>query len=87
MTDFIIVFSNVAEALIGKGLANVIKYSINDDQRSAFYDELLAAENHASKNMLKLHSKKDAPIHRVADIAGVRIGIYLAFDYRTELSL
>lgn len=61
---------NIAEALISKGLATVIRYRQDDDQRSSHYDELLAAEARAIKNAKGLHSKKEIPIHRVADISG-----------------
>ncbi|CAH1799685.1 unnamed protein product [Owenia fusiformis] len=61
---------NVAEALISKGLATVIRYRQDDDQRSAHYDELLAAEERAKKKAVGLHSKKEPPIHRVADVSG-----------------
>ncbi|XP_056603535.1 staphylococcal nuclease domain-containing protein 1 [Triplophysa dalaica] len=61
---------NIAEALISKGLATVIRYRQDDDQRSSHYDELLAAEARAIKNGKGLHSKKEVPIHRVADISG-----------------
>jgi len=62
--------SNVAEALVSKGLATVIRYRQDDDQRSSHYDELLAAEARAQKKLVGLHSKKDAPIHRIADMTG-----------------
>uniref|UniRef100_A0A8C2ZQR0 Staphylococcal nuclease domain-containing protein n=1 Tax=Cyclopterus lumpus TaxID=8103 RepID=A0A8C2ZQR0_CYCLU len=61
---------NIAEALISKGLATIIRYRQDDDQRSSHYDELLAAEARAIKNGKGLHSKKEVPIHRVADISG-----------------
>ncbi|KAM9311355.1 staphylococcal nuclease domain-containing protein 1 [Gastrophryne carolinensis] len=61
---------NIAEALVSKGLATVIRYRQDDDQRSSHYDELLAAEARAIKNAKGLHSKKEIPIHRVADISG-----------------
>uniref|UniRef100_A0A670ZUY4 Staphylococcal nuclease and tudor domain containing 1 n=1 Tax=Pseudonaja textilis TaxID=8673 RepID=A0A670ZUY4_PSETE len=61
---------NIAEALVSKGLATVIRYRQDDDQRSSHYDELLAAEARAVKNGKGLHSKKEVPIHRVADISG-----------------
>ncbi|KAI9533565.1 nuclease domain-containing protein [Dissostichus eleginoides] len=61
---------NIAEALVSKGLATCIRYRQDDDQRSSHYDELLAAEARAIKNGKGLHSKKEAPIHRVADISG-----------------
>ena len=63
---------NVGEALVGKGLATVIRYKMEDDQRSEHYDELLAAEARAQKKGVGLHSKKEPPIHRVADVTGVR---------------
>ena len=67
----LILFSNIAEALISKGLATVIRHRADDDQRSSIYDELLSAEARAIKNSKGLHSKKEYPLHRVADISGV----------------
>ncbi|KAJ1524901.1 hypothetical protein ONE63_009761 [Megalurothrips usitatus] len=61
---------NVAEALVGKGLATVLRYRQDDDQRSSHYDNLLAAETKASKSGHGLHSKKEAPAHRVVDVSG-----------------
>lgn len=60
--------SNVAEALVSKGLATVVRYRQDDDQRSSHYDELLTAENKAQKSQKGIHAKKDIPIHRVAEI-------------------
>lgn len=42
-------YRNVAEAIVSKGLATVIRYRQDDDQRSSRYDELLAAETQAIK--------------------------------------
>ena len=61
---------NIAEALISKGLATVLWHRQDDDQRSSCYDDLLAAETRAAKNGKGLHSKKDFPTHRVADLSG-----------------
>lgn len=61
---------NVAEALVSKGLATVVRYRQDDDQRSAHYDELLAAEMKAQKNGSGVHNKKEAPVHRVVEISG-----------------
>ncbi|XP_071476921.1 staphylococcal nuclease domain-containing protein 1-like [Diadema antillarum] len=61
---------NVAEALVSKGLATVLRYRQDDDQRSAHYDELLAAESRAQKNVKGLHSRKEQPLHRVAELSG-----------------
>lgn len=49
----------------------MVRYRMEDDQRSEHYDELLAAEARAQKKGVGLHSKKEAPIHRVADVSGV----------------
>ncbi|XP_063970734.1 staphylococcal nuclease domain-containing protein 1-like [Lytechinus pictus] len=61
---------NVAEALVSKGLCTALRHRQDDDQRSAHYDELLAAETRAIKNVKGLHSKKEQPLHRVADLSG-----------------
>ncbi|KAF6035658.1 SND1 [Bugula neritina] len=60
--------SNVAEALVSKGLATVIRYRQDDDQRSSCYDSLLSAEARAQKKLVGLHSNKEAPIHRIQDM-------------------
>ena len=36
--------SNIAEALVSKGLVKVVRHRQDDDSRSAHYDDLLAAE-------------------------------------------
>lgn len=41
---------NVAEALVSKGLATVVRYAADNDQRSSKYDDLLAAEDKAMKS-------------------------------------
>lgn len=59
---------NVAEALVSKGLATVIRYRQDDDQRSMRYDDLLMAEAQAAKQMKGVHAKKDIPVHRINDL-------------------
>ena len=66
-------YSNVAEALVSKGYATVVRYRQDDDQRSSRYDELLNAEMKATKTSKGVHDKKEAPTHRVADLSGVII--------------
>jgi len=61
---------NVAEALIGRGLGTAVRYRQDDDQRSSAYYDLLAAEERAKKKELGIHSKKDLPTLRVADVSG-----------------
>lgn len=60
--------ANLAEALVNKGLATVIRYRQDDDQRSSRYDELLAAEAQAIKGAKGVHAKKDIPHHRINDL-------------------
>ena len=61
---------NVAEALVSKGLASVVRYSAGNDQRSSHYDDLLAAEEKAKKSSKGLHSTKNNSGRRIADLAG-----------------
>lgn len=60
--------SNVAEALVSRGYATVIRYRQDDDQRSSKYDELMAAEAQAIKQLKGIHAKKDIPMHRINDL-------------------
>merc|ERR1719419_140692 len=62
--------TNLAEALVSKGLCSVVRYRMDDDQRSSHYDDLMAAESRAEKNALGIHSRKAPPAHKVADISG-----------------
>lgn len=61
---------NVAEALVSKGLATVVRYRQDDDRRSSCYDDLLQAENRAQTKAQGLHNKKHIPTMRVADVSG-----------------
>ncbi|KAF2350110.1 Staphylococcal nuclease (SNase-like) OB-fold [Trinorchestia longiramus] len=60
---------NVAEAMVSKGLATVVRYRQDDDQRATCYDDLLAAEAKAMKGSKGLHDKKEnTPSHRFMDV-------------------
>merc|ERR1711892_651357 len=61
---------NVAEALVSKGLATVVRYAAGNDERSSRYDDLLQAEQKAEKTGKGLHDKKNIPTHRVTDMTG-----------------
>ncbi len=61
---------NVAEALVAKGLATVVRYAADNDQRSSHYDDLLAAEDKAIKSTKGMHDKKGQTGRRIADISG-----------------
>lgn len=62
--------ANLAEALVGKGLATVVRYRNDNDQRSSHYDKLLEAELKAQKAGIGVHAKKDIPAHRIQDTSG-----------------
>jgi len=59
---------NVAEALVQRGLATVVRYRQDDDQRAAHYDHLLSAEAKAIKGAAGLHSKKKEVPLRFRDL-------------------
>ncbi|VDN38201.1 unnamed protein product [Gongylonema pulchrum] len=70
---------NVAEALISKGLAKVVRYRIDDDNRSSQYDALLAAEAKAEKSKKGLFADKDVgekgSVLRIQELQGVEIEV------------
>lgn len=59
---------NVAEALVVRGFATVVRHR-GDEERSAHYDDLVSAEERAKKARKGVHSSKDPPIHRVNDVS------------------
>ncbi|XP_046434309.1 staphylococcal nuclease domain-containing protein 1 [Neodiprion fabricii] len=61
---------NVAEAMVSKGLATVLRYRQDDDQRSSHYNDLLAAESKAIKSLAGVHGKEKILAHRITDVAG-----------------
>ncbi|XP_075991431.1 staphylococcal nuclease domain-containing protein 1 [Anticarsia gemmatalis] len=62
--------TNMAEALVAKGFATVVRYRNDNDQRSSHYDKLLEAELKAQKAGIGVHAKKDIPTHRIQDTSG-----------------
>lgn len=75
---------NVAETLVSKGYATVIRYRPDDDQRSSHYDDLLSAETKASKSQKGIHDKKDVPSHRVTEIDAVKAKQYFPSFQRAQ---
>ena len=67
---------------MSKGFATVVRYRQDNEMRSSHYDELLAAEARAQKKGVGMHSKKDSPVHRVADISGVSKRIVCSVDLK-----
>ncbi|KAJ2994732.1 nuclease domain-containing protein [Globomyces sp. JEL0801] len=59
--------SNIAEGLVSKGYAYVIKHRKDDHSRSSAYDSLLHAEEKAIEAAKGVHSTKELPIHRIID--------------------
>lgn len=75
---------NVGEALVSKGLATVIRYRPDDDQRSSHYDDLLSAENKAIKSQKGIHAKKDIPTQRIFEIDATKAKQYLPSFQRAQ---
>lgn len=61
--------TNVAEAIVAQGLAKVIRYKQDDNQRSSKYDDLLAAEERAKKKQSGVHSQKEPVLPKISDIS------------------
>ncbi|KAJ2913134.1 hypothetical protein MD484_g7282, partial [Candolleomyces efflorescens] len=53
--------SNVAEQLIERGLAGVVRHKRDDEDRSPDYDKLIAAEQSAATEQKGVHSGKEVP--------------------------
>lgn len=79
---FYLYFRNVAQDLVTQGLATVVRYRQDDDQRSAHYDELVEAEMQAQKQGVGIHSKKNIPNHKVPNISA---DVSLARSYLSGL--
>ncbi|XP_073821313.1 staphylococcal nuclease domain-containing protein 1-like [Musca autumnalis] len=59
---------NVAVAMVGEGLASVVRYRHDDEQRSSCYDQLCAAEYQAIRKQKGMHGEKDDVTMRVIDL-------------------
>ncbi|KAF8893956.1 hypothetical protein BD779DRAFT_1504456 [Infundibulicybe gibba] len=53
--------ANIAEQLVEKGLASVVRHKRDDEDRSSDYDKLMAAEQVAVTETRGIHSGKDIP--------------------------
>jgi staphylococcal nuclease domain-containing protein 1 len=45
LTGLLYIFRNVAEQLVERGLASVVRHGRDDEERSPDYDKLMAAEH------------------------------------------
>lgn len=60
---------NVAESLVARGLATVVKYRNEDDSRASNYGALLDAEEKAKNAKKGLHGPKDKGIVRIVELS------------------
>ncbi|KAF5732257.1 TUDOR-SN protein 1 isoform 1 [Tripterygium wilfordii] len=58
---------NVAELVVARGLGNVIRHR-DFEERSNYYDALLAAESRAISGKKGVHSAKDPPVMHITDL-------------------
>ncbi|TVU29909.1 hypothetical protein EJB05_21500 [Eragrostis curvula] len=61
---------NVAELLLSRGFAETSKHR-DYEERSHYYDALLAAESRAEKAKKGVHSGKDSPVMHITDLTTV----------------
>ena len=62
---------NVAELIIARGFGTVIRHR-DFEERSNYYENLLAAETRATAGKKGIHSAKDPPVMHVMDLLTVR---------------
>ncbi|XP_008812131.1 ribonuclease TUDOR 1-like [Phoenix dactylifera] len=58
---------NVAELVVGRGFGTVIRHR-DFEERSNYYDALLAAESRATNGKKGIHSAKDPPVMHITDL-------------------
>ncbi|XP_027903000.1 ribonuclease TUDOR 1-like [Vigna unguiculata] len=61
---------NVAELVVGRGFGTVIRHR-DFEERSNYYDALLAAESRATAGRKGIHSAKDPPVMHITDLTTV----------------
>jgi staphylococcal nuclease domain-containing protein 1 len=61
--------TNLAEALVSRGLVAVIRHKKDDDERAQFYDHLVIAETKATADKKGLFSGKDVIAPAVRDVS------------------
>ena len=61
---------NVAELVVGRGFGTVIRHR-DFEERSNYYDTLLAAESRAISGKKGIHSAKDPPAMHIQDLTTV----------------
>lgn len=61
-------YRNIAENLVSKGLAKVVRHRQDDDQRSSKYEDLLTAEAQAQSQHKGMHANKEPQPIRLMDL-------------------
>ncbi|KAJ0051795.1 hypothetical protein Pint_01311 [Pistacia integerrima] len=77
---------NVAELVVSRGFGNIIKHR-DFEERSNYYDALLAAESRASSGKKGVHSSKDPPVMHITDLttaSGKKAKDFLPFLQRSR---
>jgi len=59
--------NNLAELLVARGFATVIRHR-DFEERSNYYDDLLGAESRAISGKKGIHSAKDPPVMHITDL-------------------
>ncbi|KAG0567867.1 hypothetical protein KC19_7G168000 [Ceratodon purpureus] len=60
--------TNIAEMLVVRGFATVVRHR-DFEERSNYYEALLAAESKAIKGKKKIHSQKESPVTHINDLS------------------
>ncbi|XP_022771297.1 ribonuclease TUDOR 1-like isoform X2 [Durio zibethinus] len=77
---------NVAEMVVGRGFGTVIRHR-DFEERSNYYDALLAAESRAISGKKGIHSAKDPPVMHITDLtvaSAKRARDFLPFLHRSR---
>ena len=69
---------NVGELVVARGFGTVIRHR-DFEERSNYYDALLAAESRAIAGRKGIHSAKDPPVMHITDLLTVRILKYNSY--------
>lgn len=59
---------NIAEMIVVRGFATVVRHR-DFEERSNYYEALLAAESKAVKGKKKIHSQKESPVAHINDLS------------------
>ena len=75
---------NVAELVVSRGFGTVIRHR-DFEERSNYYDALLAAESRAATSRKGIHSAKEPAVMHIKDLTTVRSSKLLIFNFFTHM--